>query len=101
MSNSKPFYTGSITYVDGLREPIRKGVVRINGGKATLLDAAVDDASKPVQVDVLRNVSVTEDRGEVHLSGQSLLAVRDMKLSGADSQVEVVVDLSGKCKGCQ
>ena len=98
MSNSKPRYTGSITYVDDIQPAVHHGMILINGRKATLLD--FDGGEKGRQIDVLRDVEVTEERDRVRVTGQSLFATRKIHLDEVDSQVEIIIDLTGKCKGC-
>lgn len=99
MSNtpSRPRYTGSIRWADEMIPTIKRGIVLINGNKATILDRDVGDGNKPQQVDVMRNVTVNETNGEVTLNGESLYAIK--KIRATDSQVEVIVELQG-CKNC-
>ena len=96
---SRPRYTGSIRWVDDMRPPIDKGIVLIAGSKATIYDRATGDGRKPAQVDVMRGVEFSEDGTQIRLKGQSLFAFRTMQLDESNSQVEVVVDLTG-CKNC-
>lgn len=97
MTLSRPLYRGSVTYADETLPAFRHGGVRVNGRKATILDFDVDDKNHASQVDVLREVTVTEGQGTIVLEGESLARVQ---MHEGDTRTKVIVDLSGKCRSC-
>jgi len=101
----KPRYNGSISYAKNkeLMYPnIERGVVLIIGkspkSKVTIL--SFDSGSRRgEQVDVMQNVTVTEEKGKLRLNGESLRVSQEFK-GTIPTVVEIVLTLNDKCREC-
>jgi len=100
---TKPRYSGSITFSDNEQPPVRRGAVLVSGAsphaKVSVIEFDSDDNGQ--QIDVLRDVKITEDdkSGRLTLTGQSLHAIKQGKRKGLDAVITLRVDVKG-CKDC-
>lgn len=102
MSLSKPTIRGSLEYIgDNVpHPPVKRGLIRINGRKASVVSLETGGERGNRDIDTLRDVEVVEEANGVRITGTSLWMIAELKQSPANARVEIFVDPTGKCRNC-